>query len=409
MISITPVPNGTAGSTSSSTLYDLTVEEVELSSAWNDWFFNLYEPIGGDALSVENLTPGVCSITGWPVAERISSGIGAIRISFRGCTRTCQLDMRTLSGGTTSISITGFQNDTLGKAAWGEIKTLLDAGGDLNLLSGGSGNWDFGSATYNGSCWAASYDFSGVAHKNSYWNTPHFAGTAITDRHVLMVSHYLPPVGTVLTFIAPNGTKIQRTILAYNSGNTFDGKINVNPAVRDIAVAVLSSGDLSASGIKVYPVVGPWIFSEQTINVSGDAVVAGWVGVKLNQDRQVLLCGAAQTTPSLKSPVTATYNGSSLTKDIFGIQTDWGPADDLPAFLSSYSDFYAQSIVGDSGTPRFIPDGNGGLILAGAVTTSSGGAMFPDEAVLNACIVSADTNAGISTGYTVTVAPDPTA
>jgi hypothetical protein len=411
IVAINAVPSETPGSSVVGTRYTLNTLTVTLDAAFNNWMFNLRDPLANESITVENLTPEVCSIAKWPLVERVTSGLARVRLAYREIRATRTLDMRTLTGGLVTYSITGFQSATLGDYTMDILTPLLAEGGDLNLLSGGvetGGNWDFGAAAYNPACWASMFNFTGVAHRNSHWNTPHFAGTAITDRHVLMVSHYLPPVGTVLTFIAADGAKVTRTILGYNSGNTFNGRINTNPVVGDLAVAVLSSGNLSAAGIAVYPVVGPWLLPNATVTTTNDAVVAGWVGLKLNQDRQVLLAGDVDTVPVLKSPQTAIYEGSTLTVANSSVGTDFGPNMNDVAFLAGYSAFYSQSIVGDSGTPRFFPKADGSLILVGCVTGSNGGASFPSANVLNALIASADASAGISTGLTVTVAPDPT-
>lgn len=410
--SATPIPAGTEVSTTSSNYYDLTTESVTLSSSYHNYNIVLNDLLTEDT-AVENLTPLISDITNWPLVVRVASGVATIKVSHRNVSQRLSLDMKTLSGGGTTLNVTGFVAATVGDHSWGILDPLLVAGGDLSLLSGGvhsGGNWHFSGASYNSACWAADFDFSGVTHNQSAWNTPHMCGTAITERHLLFAAHYCPPVGATVTFIAPDGSNVTRTILAYNSGTApGSGQLNASNVVNDLAVAVLSGPDLSTDGIAVYPVVGPWIRKDDIQDASGrDAFVQAWVGLKLDQNRKVLLAGRADTHPLTIQPQSGTYNGVEFADLNTFVITDVGPPMYLPQFLAAYSAFYTQSITGDSGTPRFFPITASTMALVGCVTYGSGGASFPDEGVLNACIASADSAAGIATGYTVTVAPNPT-
>ena len=68
---------------------------------------------------------------------------------------------------------------------------------------------------------------------------------------------------------------------------------------------------------------------------------------------------------------------------------------------------------GSSGSPWFALAGNQLIVMAQALTANSGLLSFVKTAngtgnILNTLIAEADAEAGISTGYTVTVATDPT-
>ena len=407
--SVVALPSGTDGLVSASSFGDLSLEVTELSSAWNNWSIKV-DLLFSQSVSIENLSPEICSSTNFPLVEKVASGKGRVKVAFGSVSRTLQLDFTTV-GGSSSSTITGFETDTLGAYTWSIIEPLLIVGGDAELLTGGSGV-DFGSATYNAECWAVDFDFSGVAHKQSERNNAQMCGTAITRQHLLMAAHYLPAVGTTMTFIAPNGDKITRSILAYNSGNTFNGKVNANVVVGDKAVAVLS--DVLPESIKVYPVVGDWIYSE----INSTQFLQAFIGFKLDQQRRVQLAGRTDLYPQTIYKKSGTINGVTITDAFSQHGTDFGPLANFPSFLSPYSSRYDQSISGDSGTPRFLPLNATDLALVGCVSGSSGNSPFPDELTLNAMAAEADMNAGITTGtatvpggagtLTVTVAPDPT-
>ena len=81
----------------------------------------------------------------------------------------------------------------------------------------------------------------------------------------------------------------------------------------------------------------------------------------------------------------------------------------MPPFLSPYSSFYdpQTAVEANSGSPRFIPLSPTTLGLAGTVTFSNGAGYYPEVQIINILIASADSRAGISTGYTATVATNP--
>lgn len=402
IVAVETVPTGSAGSTTPDTYYDLSIEDVALSSAYNEFRLILNTSIEDETTTVENLTPTISDTTNFPYVSRLSSGIGRVKYSYRGISATRSLDMRTLSGGGVEKRVNGFDAGTVGKYAWDIIKPLLDAAGDTELLNGGvavGGASDFGNGTYNASCWAAGFDFTGVAHKNTVNGTASRAGTLITRRHVLFAAHYLPPVGTTLTFIAADNSKITRTISAVNSGNV-DGKVNPNPVVGDLAVALLSS-DLPES-IAHYEIADDWLFTD-----TGSGIVQQWVGIKLDKNRNALLAGYASLEPINYALVGGAYEGTTLTAKIRNNITDYGADDFLPHYLAGYAAYSSPSITGDSGTPRFLPKSDGSLILCGLVTSASGSGTFPRKDIIDLLIDSADSRAGINTGYAVTVAASP--
>ena len=96
-----------------------------------------------------------------------------------------------------------------------------------------------------------------------------------------------------------------------------------------------------------------------------------------------------------------------------GVYVDYAAGDynngQLPEFLDDYGDFLRAPQPGISGSPSFFPLSETELALVAPISTEGGAGMRYHEDILNATVANADSVAGVSTGYTVTVAPDPTA
>lgn len=400
---------GTDGSSTLSNYYGLELTTVQLSGAWSNWVFTISAPLEGDELVIVNNTPSICTIDNWPLVERIISGIGQVEVRCRGTKLAPLLDFQSLPAAT-KTTVTGFTEDSVGEFSWGIIEPLLVVGGDAAIFSGGIASGDdrdFRDAVKNPSCWASDFDLTGIVAWNSN-SAAKQTGTAITRRHVLFATHYTPPVGTTLRWIDADGNAVDRTILAYNSGfapNT--GAFNGNAIVFDKAVAVLSSP--LPDEVSSYPVVGEWIRETFASSTLGMSFVEAWVGICVDRHRNCKLAGRFDTYPEqYPMLVSGTYGAATVSGFIRNVQTIPREAVPLPDFLTEYSARLWPDVVGDSGTPRFFPLSGNSLALVGCVTYSDGGADFLNADILNACIASADATAGVSTGLTVTVAPDPT-
>lgn len=407
VLSTTSIPKGSPTSSVSGTFYDLTVNDITLSSAYNNFNVNLASNLEAP-YSYENLTPSICDVADWPYVARVAPGLGKVRITVRGFSATQTFNMRDLEGGTTSRVVTGFSSGTVGALGWGILQGMLESGGDDDLFTGGvvsGGGWNFSSASYNPDVWSGDFDFSGVSHHSNETNTPHKPGTLVTSRHAVFVYHYKPPVGTVLTFIGADNSKHQRTVLAYNYGVSSVVGFDSNPMIWDLAVAVLSSS--LPSSCKVYPVAGEWLWTETTDINGRYAMANAWVGLKLDQQRRVRICGDCDGYLRPDNRKSGTFEGQALGPHALFHYTDFSDTD-LPYFLTSYAARIAQPITGDSGTPRFVPLSSSTMAFCGSVTFVNGWCQFPQKTTLDALIASADAAAGISTGLTVTVAPDPT-
>lgn len=396
-----PIPNGVPGSTNPGTYFDLNTEVTTLTSSWNDWLLE-YNSSYDDQLTVENLTPDVCSTENFPLVERIESGVGKVRMESRGIVSVFSKNF-TPSGGSVSTIATGFQDDTVGKSCEDRLLQALSSGGDLNYYT------DSSNLVRNDNCWAAGFDLSGVAIWNSSTGDARKAGAAITRRHLLYTWHYRPSVGNTVKFLDADGSAHTRTILAINAGGSFN-LLHENPLVSDKCVAVLDS-DLPDS-VAVYPVVGEWVYQTTEDPNGYDATVGGWLGIKVNQSRNVYIAGCADLYPRVVWMESGSVYGETFGPTIISHYTDFGPYGEgvtslFPAFLEEYGDYYTTAIGGDSGSPAFLIMPDDSLVLAGCVSSSSGSGNFPHKDILDAMIASADAVAGVSTGYTVTESDNP--
>lgn len=404
----TAIPAGTPGAVVPSTSFGLDLETVTLSATFNNYQFT-EDNILTNPVSFENLTPTICNTSAWPLVTKVASGKGVIRLTSDRAKSVRTLDM-TVVGGTTKTNIIGPAAGTFGKIQWDLLKALMDAGGELNLLDGGvidgNGNWDFGAATYNPDCWAASLDFTGVAHKMSMWNTSHMAGTLVTSTVVRLAWHYQYPIGTVLTFISKDGTKYLRTVIAKNAGpSSASGLFNLNPMISDSCVAVLNeplptiaTGATVDKAIKVYKVAGDWLYPAGVAPGTG---VRRWFGVCLDQQRHVRLCGSVDNYEHPLGRQSGSYAEVTLTDRITGglasLGQQWGGAS--LTFLTPYTNFFrTYAIVGDSGCPCFAIDDDGDPCLALTLTSGGMGGPHTDVEITNACIKSAYNSIGITTG-----------
>lgn len=395
---VIPLIQGVNQSNSISSYYDLVTNKRILSNTYNNYNIILNNILGLN-MAIDNLSPTICDITQWPYITRLSNGTAQVRVNFKEARSTLSFNFNNISGGGSDFVIEGFQPNTIGALAWSYVEPLLQASGQNNLLNG---------LSYNPNVWSGDYNFSGVSHSNTATSSPQMAGVAITRRHLLFANHYAPNPGNIMTFINIDNVVYTRQIIAYNDGarqNLFNGFFN------DLAVAVLDS-DLPES-IPHYDVVGDWIYKNSEYYIAGQqGVVFAWIGFKLDQYRNVEIAGNASLTPIQAIFSGATMSdGTIIPSELSYIETNFRKDQVLEGkliFLDPYiSRVSAQDIGGDSGSPRFIPVSPIKMVLAGCVTYSSGISSFPRKSRLDWLIASADANAGVATGYTVTEAPNP--
>lgn len=364
-------------------------------------------------VAIRNLNPEKFALRDYTLtAESGATGNGQIVIDHDGASRMVTLSAIS-TGATVSRTLNSFTEGALGDVSITKILTMLTTGGDLNYYNGSTYAEcaaEIGGIQRNAGCWAADLDLSGVAVSHLYggfWG----GGALVTPRHYICSNHYEPRLktGMMMRFVGNDGTVHTRTVLAQTSGSTVSGEIaNPDHLVGDTCMFLLSGPDLPAS-VTPYPLTGDWIASF-TLNSTGGGlgnydIETSNVFITTNQNRNVYFCVSAgvQAGYTVPHPLpTETLAGVAFTLkpyNSFGFSR--GPQ------LSGYSAFQSSAIVGDSGSPVFNVAADGSLSLVTVMTYPNIGT-YIEEIMANAMIADVDSIASITTGLTVTVAPDPT-
>jgi hypothetical protein len=394
-----PVPTGSSGSTSTATYRDSEFDTVSLTSSYNNWIYS--ETLGAD-YTYENLTPSICGISGWPSVTKTTAGTGKIAISNSKAVVVAAL---TFSNGVTQTS-SSFQRFTAASLA----DVLSD--GILNLITEGKEEEYFtnytpsGTPTKNTDCWAAGLDLTACPLATNLFNSWSSAnrGGAITRQHVVGCAHQQ------YSFPAPGASSG-----GYTVGHKFRFMGSTGVVTEHTVIGVAGYGDCKVATITPslpvtvtpFKVAGDWFIRNRS---DANGTASFYMGGAVFWPDQFFrcryqLCGTAATaTTSVEGDATI---GITVVSDRIqrGVcQSSFSPT---PEILTGKTAFLAPAIVGDSGSPV--------LLIANGEPALLGTWWYPNDfyaawgsSFLNALIVAADAAAGVSTGLTVTVAPDPT-
>jgi len=398
------------------------------SSYWSEYI------VTTNADDYENLNPELLDLSDWPTVRRqaeVTSGTGVVSFNRNGIKTRRSFNVSTFGQPQVFRICDAVLPSNLLSYCHNLIFPAAEASGKNDFYYraiGGSGvsmrtGTAYLSAQPNPDCWAAQWDFSGVPIWNSSTNGARHGGALIsknsTHAHLIEAKHYASPVGTVFKFMTPGGVIRMATsigVARYPVGATNAETEHLNALVGDRRVHVLS-GDLT--GCAAYPLVGSW---------AGPNAVAGTP----TPSRQWELSGAEIDRPVVcvwldqyrKAKFVGAYGRDCLTETtgsaegvIYGESVSVGASRFSLTGLLDFSDFttallatgrYQSGVSQDSGSAVFVPLSSSALALATCWLSPMSGPS-PDETIINLMIADADAVAGISTGLTVTVAPDPTA
>jgi hypothetical protein len=388
-------------------------ESVEINTFSQSASVEKFTVIDNNAIKggydVENLSPEICSIANWPNVEHVSQGQAFVSVNRTGSAIKTKIPFIFAAVGSEPQAYpSGIVVGSYLEYCDDLLHPLIN-NTDLYVFEGTPEN-----GNYNELCWAANMDFSGVSIWNSRSGTTALkterAATLITRRHAVMAWHYRLYVGDVVKF--SDGTNIyERTIVGTTRDTGINGVFNSNPVIKDRCVAVLNA-DLPET-ITSYPLLGDWFFKE----ISPTSTYYAYAGVYLNKNRQAGIIWSPQTAYSFSgtesgyvsgSPVSTAYATVALNRITSSTYTN----NPESAFCGRYESHAAPVISGTSGCPVFVPV-TGGLALLTTFTSVMTGPRW-DESITNLLITDADADALARgsllapTGYTVTVAPDPT-
>ena len=398
----TAIPQTNDAVSTPSTFHDSNILQNTSATTWDNYF--IAPDVLTDSLTFETATPSVCSVSSGGSVTRNAAGFGVVYVGNGGVSkRKFTLDMRD-SGGQTATEFVSYTSGSIALACASEVLTLLSAGGDANYYS--SVNHTTPAYPRNAACWLADVDLSAVSVANrdagGSWRHTR-AGVAITARHVAFANHYRPPVGAELRFTNAAGTVFTHTIQAYHGAVSSGDNV-----LDDLAVAVMTPAlDASITPMKC---AGSWVMQSSTPSGSFVSYYAGGLAAWIDQNKNCYATHIGNRTALFTSNLrTGVFNGTTYTDIAVSGGIEPTSSQTASPYLSDYASNVKTPVPGDSGSPVMLVLSGEPVLLWCWFTPTTGTPVYSSEALLNARIAAADAAAGVSTGYTVTVAPDPTA
>jgi hypothetical protein len=397
-----PIVIGSGVTESGYTSRTVNLNRKTYTESYTNYQINLSE---GQTLL--NTTPLIYSMVG-NVATRTVAGIGSLKITGASCNQFIELNF----GGRLDYyvdSIISYTAGSIGAAVDAQLIASLNAQKDSLYYNGASYAAcaaQAGGIQRNPNCWAAGFDFSGVCVTYLY-GMFNGGGALITRRHYVVSNHYESggQLGTLLRFVGNDGSIHTRTVQKITNGAGGPYGNPVWDGIGDCCVFLLSA-DLPSSVIS-YPVVGDWfplvIPKYESGTFRYDDIIYDAPFITTQQNRKITFTRLANILAnySSQSDLNKVINGHPFTVSL-------GQHAIFQSYIKSnnFTQFESNAYTGDSGSPVFMP-------LAGNQMALYSVMFFPDsgtrlnQSKLNAMILDVDGQAGISTGYTVTVAPSP--
>jgi hypothetical protein len=282
-----------------------------------------------------------------------------------------------------TVSATGIVQDSLAKHGTSQVDSRITStmdvatnGSMLTSFTDPNGTLEGGgfNASRSTDFWAKDIDFTSVSvWNNRGYDTPadfrKRGATAITKRHIIMAKHFKLSASDVVYFVDPDGTWVSRTVSAIADHGS-----------ADITVGVLNA-DLpdNISFAKVLP-----------SNVN-DFLKTSSVGA-IDQYYRPIVAGFDFEKKLTLMVLTYMLSSSNNSTYIATPASIPDPYDNLGEAL----------IAGDSGNPVFIIIGGEAVLITSYKTTTNGPSYAGYISAINTLIGSADSSAGVSTGFTLT-------
>jgi hypothetical protein len=373
-----------------STFFDSDVNENSNATVWNEYEI---EPELGSSSTVEVVSGPVAILGGNRVIPVGNGGLGKVQVVDGAVKNIIRVNTEKI-GGETHLTFVDYTEGSVAAYLRDQVESMFVENPDVNYYS----TYNHATATYtrNPSCWAADIDLSAVAvasNTGAGW-TRQRGGTLITARHVLLARHFPLSVGAQLRFAGPDGTVETRTIIGIENSGTFG----------DMLVATLNAAVTVATPCPIPD--NSWFAKGVEIVVESKTSYIGGAAIHTDQNGRVYACGLDTIRKQSHYAPTVSFNGQSYQTCEFRASV-FHSQDVFTGGISAPLKF---PVSGDSGQPVMVViDGSPVLMFCWTFSTAGPPTWREGGAILNALIAAADAAAGVSTGLTVTVAPDPTA
>jgi hypothetical protein len=248
--------------------------------------------------------------------------------------------------------------------------------------------------TPNTNCWAAGIDLSGCAVSTTM-NGGHSSanrGGLITPRHVLAASHWNGGAGlskgNVLRFRGTDGSMHSRTV--------------IGAARHFLDINVVTLNEVLPETVNPFPIAGNWLAQFQN---PSNYYMGGIFFYVDQQYRCYYIHGTLDYLVNYTrlSGTVGDYNvvdayGYTVYSEVSAMNLS------PPDYLVGKTAFHKTAVTGDSGSPILALVGSQPVLVGTWFSSTSAPALWNDNgAVVNAIIALADSDAGVSTGLTVTV------
>jgi hypothetical protein len=391
-----------------SDFYDSEITTFTAETFWNDWFCSPY-----NGASIVNLNPEFASLSDNRLT-RVADGFGTVRFELNGV-RTERKYNTFANVGATITALNGYREETVARELFDAVANHADSNMTKRELPYFSviNHGGVGTYTKNVNCWARNIDMSFLSVATTHgsgWLVER-PGVLITPRHIRCANHYCPAhfkrdgYNDSLRFVTPDG--FVRQVQVIGASNVVD---------PDLVVLTLSE---DVTGCAIAKVAGDWMV--QPVEGNDYRAYAGGLLFVVDKFRNIGInvFGDPFNTQDWFSPVGGTYprhnnqhlpGPSMLTVHTYYNAGPVAPYADLGLFLNT----------GSSGCPWMALDGDGDVIVMAQALSSNFGILSSVKNangtgnIHNTLIAEADANAIAlgnmvsPTGYTVTVATDPT-
>lgn len=351
---------------------------------------------------VEQSESNALDISAWPIIRRNGAFASTVTARFtngRAITSARTFNFTNFSGSEYTGDVVSVVADSLFETTHAAVVAVAEQL-TSNMMWNPSGNRAQTSAIphsyFTGQVWNGGGTGAGFLPSNSGKRF-----MAITRRHLFSCGHYAYSVGQTLYWKDVNNNLVSKQVTGLV--NVFAETAGLNGYVYDMSIYLLDS-DLPES-ITVLPVLGEWGRGVFNVTTDGYDYCPQICGLALlNNDGHIQPSVTVSKYDFASNQYPLTYEGIYLSSsDTICVHSDSISSGVVVTDDDSIFNHVLRG--GDSGSPIVIPCAEGWCYGGHTEVTR---ANFPIPSILNQLIDLVDFRSGVSTGYTVTAATDPT-